>query len=745
MACNDKQGVFEPITLPCGRTVALYEHLAHLFGGPPNRHHLSLYSQWAAFEWGMVITGNVNISPHHLTLARDLVLPSQHDAAGAEAFRALAKVMRGNGNRLAIMQLNHAGRQSPNVLGGRTPFAPPLGPSSIRVGSEHPATTDSQRMPTKGMLASLINWLMFQFPREMSLDDIDKVVDEFVRGAKLAVDTGFDGVELHAAHGYLLAQFMSSKSNQRTDNYSAQGLKLLHRIADGIRMSVPSDFVLGIKINSADYSSNETTLVFEHFRTIASWGLFDFIEISGGDYENPGPALFTYHRHLSQCSPRTDFITSRLSSRQATFATFSQSAMQIVEGLPKPPLILLTGGLNSPNLLHSVLSSHHAHLLGIGRSAVLRPDIPEILRACSDWQSNELFARDPDLQAGTLRRVFDLLPPIKLIGAGVKMAWYTIGMRRLVGLLQESKCRLRGFPPVDYSAGALRSVIVMWAWFQPELDVIAPNIHRFWLRVIAMIAIGIMLAAAVSLPRPPGLYHHSTPNTFLFLEMLSVRSLIAACLFLRTFAAPTPEPWKNAPTKCDLTAVEMNLPANQTALLAPMRPPHFVALGLGFQNYTCNPSTSAYSSIGAVALLFDISCMDKAPASTSIQQSAFDAWSRAAPTITLQAVLASVGTNALLGSHYFVPSPTGTGISPEWDFSVPSHNTSAIVIGTKVGDIPAPNNSTANVDWLAVNGVQGSLASQVFRIDTVGGQPPTSCAAGSANISVKYTAKYFLY
>ncbi|CAK5261978.1 unnamed protein product [Mycena citricolor] len=572
----------------------------------------------------------------------------------------------------------------------------------------------------------------------MSLDDIDKVVDEFVRGAKLAVDTGFDGVELHAAHGYLLAQFMSSKVcsgvigsgnylirhvvEPANRYYSAQGLKLLHRIADGIRMSVPSDFVLGIKINSADYSSNETTLVFEHFRTIASWGLFDFIEISGGDYENP------------------DFITSRLSSRQATFATFSQSAMQIVEGLPKPPLILLTGGLNSPNLLHSVLSSHHAHLLGIGRSAVLRPDIPEILRACSDWQSNELFARDPDLQAGTLRRVFDLLPPIKLIGAGVKMAWYTIGMRRLVGLLQESKCRLRGFPPVDYSAGALRSVIVMWAWFQPELDVIAPNIHRFWLRVIAMIAIGIMLAAATT--RPLSSFH---PNTFLFLEMLSVRSLIAACLFLRTFAAPTPEPWKNAPTKCDLTAVEMNLPANQTALLAPMRPPHFVALGLGFQNYTCNPSTSAYSSIGAVALLFDISCMDKAPASTSIQQSAFDAWSRAAPTITLQAVLASVGTNALLGSHYFVPSPTGTGISPEWDFSVPSHNTSAIVIGTKVGDIPAPNNSTANVDWLAVNGVQGSLASQVFRIDTVGGQPPTSCAAGSANISVKYTAKYFLY
>jgi hypothetical protein len=76
-----------------------------------------------------------------------------------------------------------------------------------------------------------------------------------------------------------------------------------------------------------------------------------------------------------------------------------------------------------------------------------------------------------------------------------------------------------------------------------------------------------------------------------------------------------------------------------------------------------------------------------------------------------------------------VTSPTGTGISPIWDFTSSGNfagDANAYVIGAKVGDIPAPTKPTTNVDWLALNGVQGALASKIFRIDTVGGQPPTS-------------------
>ncbi|KAJ6555834.1 hypothetical protein B0H19DRAFT_1261982 [Mycena capillaripes] len=181
---------------------------------------------------------------------------------------------------------------------------------------------------------------------------------------------------------------------------------------------------------------------------------------------------------------------------------------------------------------------------------------------------------------------------------------------------------------------------------------------------------------------------------------------------------------------CSTSKAVMDLPANQTALVTPTTDPLFVALGVGVQNYTCSSATSTYASIGAVASLFDISCLESTRVFGSIQ------------------TLAGVGTPFLLGFHYFVTSPSGTGISPKWDFTSTGNfvgNANAFVLGAKVGDVLAPKNSATNVDWLALNNVQGSLASKIFRIDTVGGQPPTSCVPGSAPISVKYTAKYFLY
>jgi hypothetical protein len=78
-------------------------------------------------------------------------------------------------------------------------------------------------------------------------------------------------------------------------------------------------------------------------------------------------------------------------------------------------------------------------------------------------------------------------------------------------------------------------------------------------------------------------------------------------------------------------------------------------------------------------------------------------------------------------SHFFVTSPSGTGLSPEWDFTSVTGNPNDFVIGAKVGDIPDPTGDPAfNIDWLALNAVEGQLASQIFRIDTVGGQPPAS-------------------
>ncbi|KAJ6489956.1 hypothetical protein C8R45DRAFT_992241 [Mycena sanguinolenta] len=450
---DDENLILSPVVFPNGRVlhnrlvkVALYEHLARLFGGPPNRFHLELYSKWSTHNWGMIFTGNVQVSSQHLSLARDLVLPRELSEQNLRPFRELADAIHGDREEkpLAILQLNHTGRQSPNFLGGRLPFSPPLGPSSIPLGSSLRRT---------GILSHLLHQLMFQIPRSMSLTDIDDVVAAFVRGAELAARTGYDGVELHAAHGYLLAQFISPKSNKRTDDYSCSSkntLRLLHRIVTETRAAVPSNFILGLKMNSADYAEScengDVSPALDHIRTIASWGSVDFIEISGGDYENP------------------DFLTrpSPPSSRQGIFAEFARSAVGAVAPFPRAPLIILTGGFTTPAQVHAALSSQHAHLVGLGRAAILRPDLPVLL---TQEQSDSVvpFATAPNLAFGEdWGRLAKYLPRIKLIGAGATMAWYILAMRRLT-------VRTAPLLPPNYSVGALGGVWGMWVWFVPEV------------------------------------------------------------------------------------------------------------------------------------------------------------------------------------------------------------------------------------------------------------------------------------
>jgi 2,4-dienoyl-CoA reductase-like NADH-dependent reductase (Old Yellow Enzyme family) len=93
----------------------------------------------------------------------------------------------------------------------------------------------------------------------------------------------------------LLASFLSPKSNKRTDQYSCDtpvnALRLIHHIVTSIRASCPPDFVIGIKLNAADYVSGGAGAeerALSHLRHLASWQMIDFVEISGGDYEDPG-------------------------------------------------------------------------------------------------------------------------------------------------------------------------------------------------------------------------------------------------------------------------------------------------------------------------------------------------------------------------------------------------------------------------------------------------------------------------
>ena len=175
------------------------ELLAPAGGSPPTEEHVAAYKRWAAGRYGLVITGNVAVDPKHLGSPFDVSLTEKDldDPVALAHWRRWAVASKLNGTP-AVVQLCHAGRQSARGS-GRSIFTPPLAPSAvpIRVGDDL----------TSRVLADAI----FGKPRAMTTAQVREVIEMFVRGAIMSHKAGFDGVQLHCSHGYLLAQFLSPK------------------------------------------------------------------------------------------------------------------------------------------------------------------------------------------------------------------------------------------------------------------------------------------------------------------------------------------------------------------------------------------------------------------------------------------------------------------------------------------------------------------------------------------------------
>jgi len=164
--------------------------------------------------------------------------------------------------------------------------------------------------------------------------------------------------------------------------------------------------------------------------------------------------------------------TTSHSHRQAFFHRFSHQALKALDSLPetsKPaPLILLTGGLLTPALIHKALSSRHAQLLGIGRGSVLCPDLPELLKTKGNDQSlwdDAPFQQVPDLRNPhflgywPFSWFWGFVPNIALVGAGVNMAWYVVAIRGMALRISSN-----GISKPNHSIGGLGAVVMMWAW-----------------------------------------------------------------------------------------------------------------------------------------------------------------------------------------------------------------------------------------------------------------------------------------
>lgn len=246
----------------------------------------------------------------------------------------------------------------------------------------------------------------------------------------------------------------------------------MNRVVTGIRQVVPHDFIVGVKLNGADYLDSELAdkrkadanraqedRALEHVKNIASWRTVDFIEVSGGDYENPG-MVFSIHLSLHRLNQFSEFM-SKKPSRQAFFSSFSRQAMKALPPADPekgpPPLILLTGGLRHESTLTSVLTENHAHLLGVGRLSVLVPDLPIQLKTKG---SNFEPPPIPGFTGSTLDQIASFMFNIthisfpKLVNAGLECSWYFMGMKKMA-----TGKRL--------SHGGTEALIRMWFWVAP--------------------------------------------------------------------------------------------------------------------------------------------------------------------------------------------------------------------------------------------------------------------------------------
>jgi len=188
---------------------------------------------------------------------------------------------------------------------------------------------------------------------------------------------------------------------------------------------------------------------------------------------------------------------------------------------------------------------------------------------------------------------------------------------------------------------------------------------------------------------------------------------------------------------CPIANATLSLPSTQTTISVPVgQVPVNVAVGVGVQNYTCSNGT--YASVGAVATLFDISCLSGTPEFTKVQNDLF-----ALPTFEQQLIEGfAKKTPLLLGYHYFITNPvTGTGISPK--FAQAANGGAVFTTLAKSGSIHSPA-GTNNVDWLELTSIAGTWAKTVFRVDTVAGQPPATCT-GTSSTSIPYAAQYWFF
>lgn len=354
--------LFQPLQLPCG--VVLKNRLAKSAmsdslgdgTGNPTLEQMRLYERWAEGGVAVSIIGEVQSTSKFAEKPGNLVLDLRADFARFQQLAQRASVNQS----LLWPQIGHAGAMAYPAISS------PKGPSAL----DYPQLKCTA----------------------MTRDEIGDLPIEFAQSARLAKSMGFAGVQIHAAHGFVLSQFLSPLFNRRTDAYGGDinaRMRLLLEVIDEVRCEVGPDFAVAVKINASDQLAGglDTEDALDVVEALDRSGA-DLIDISGGTY-------FPGAKSASDSGGTGPY-----------FIQFAKSAKQRTR-LP----VMVTGGFKTAQQAGDALSSGAADVIGLARAMVLNPQLP------TDWQNGRQLAPEFPRFAQTVE--------------GGVTAWYTMRMTQL--------------------------------------------------------------------------------------------------------------------------------------------------------------------------------------------------------------------------------------------------------------------------------------------------------------------------
>ncbi|MFO0613003.1 MAG: NADH:flavin oxidoreductase/NADH oxidase family protein [Polyangiaceae bacterium] len=301
--------------------------------GAVSEELVALYRRWARSGAGLLVTGNVMIDGASLGESGNVFVEDERDLEGLRAWAAAAK----SGGASVFMQINHPGRQTPRTLTRR-----PVAPSAIGLKGAGP---------------------LFATPRALEAAEIEALVARFAETARVAKKAGFDGVQIHAAHGYLVNQFLSPYTNRRDDAWGGDASRrgrFLIEIVRAVRAAVGDRFPVSLKLNSADFQKGgfdeaESMALLERLDGES----IDLLEISGGTYESA--KMFEETVPTRESSKR----------REAFFLDYVEKARARI----RCPL-MLTGGFRTRAGMVDALAGGAVDVVGLARPLAVDPDLP---------------------------------------------------------------------------------------------------------------------------------------------------------------------------------------------------------------------------------------------------------------------------------------------------------------------------------------------------------------------------------